>query len=162
MIASRFDAICPGPGIRFGIRINPEYAAVSGVDFLPPETPLQDAVLPLAQRACDEIAAYLADPQHCFSIPTHATGTPFRQRVWAAIAAIPCGEVRSYRDLALALNSAPRAVGGACGANPLPLIVPCHRVVALSGIGGFSGQRDGWLIDFKRWLLAHEGVSARG
>ena len=86
------------------------------------------------------------------------TGTPFRQRVWAAISAIPRGRTATYGALAAQLGSAPRAVGQACGANPFPLIVPCHRVTAASGLGGFANAHDGWLLDVKRWLLAFEGA----
>ncbi len=70
--------------------------------------------------------------------------------------AIPVGETRRYGDAASALNSAARAVGGACRRNPVPLVVPCHRIVAANGLGGFDGQRDGAELDFKQWLLNHE------
>ena len=109
------------------------------------------------REAYAQLQQYFVDPSHAFSIPYQLIGTPYRMRVWAQIARIPVGATQSYAQLADALNSAPRAVGGACGANPLPLIVPCHRVVARHGIGGFNAQRDGqdWL-PIKRWLLAHE------
>ena len=87
-------------------------------------------------------------------------GTAFQQRVWGAIASIPRGHVRTYGDLARLLGSAPRAVGQACGANWFPLVVPCHRVTAAGGLGGFSNSADadGFHLGVKRWLLAHEGV----
>nr|WP_285817837.1 MGMT family protein [Echinimonas agarilytica] len=79
-------------------------------------------------------------------------------RVWQLMQAIPKGTVLTYGDAATALNSAARAVGGACKANPIPLIIPCHRIVAKQSIGGFSGKTKGETIDLKMFLLQHEGV----
>jgi methylated-DNA-[protein]-cysteine S-methyltransferase len=77
--------------------------------------------------------------------------------VWAEISAIPLGKTETYGQLAKNLKNAPRAVGQACGANPYPLVVPCHRVVASNGgLGGFNRQGGGFLLEVKRWLLAHE------
>ena len=127
--------------------------------FLPPDTPPAAPTSAEARAVADWIDAYLADPHQPppMPLPAHG-GTPFRQRVWQAIAAIPCGEVRRYGDLAVHLASAPRAVGRACGDNPFPLMIPCHRVVGATGLGGFAHARDGHLLQAKRWLLAHEGV----
>lgn len=85
----------------------------------------------------------------------------FRRSVWAKIAAIGPGRTRSYGEIARELGSAPRAVGQACGANPLPLVIPCHRVVASGGIGGFAHHEAGFYLSVKRWLLSHEGAAAR-
>ncbi len=112
---------------------------------------------PLVMDACQQIMAYLQDPRQNFNIPLSQYGTAFQQRVWQAIAAIPCGQVRTYGELANEIGSGPRAVANACGANNLPLVVPCHRVVAQSGLGGFmQGQNGG--LHIKQWLLRHEGV----
>ncbi|HYN79444.1 MAG TPA: methylated-DNA--[protein]-cysteine S-methyltransferase [Lamprocystis sp. (in: g-proteobacteria)] len=105
-----------------------------------------------------QLAAYLADGSACFDLALDLPGTAFQQRVWAAIRTIPPGETRTYRDLARQLGSAPRAVGQACRANPCPIVVPCHRVVAVNGLGGFAGDRSGRKLAVKRWLLRHEGV----
>ena len=88
-------------------------------------------------------------------IPYAISGTSFQQRVWKAISAIPVGEVLTYSDLAKKVGSGPRAVANACGANRLPLLIPCHRVVARNGLGGFMKGVDGGL-KIKSWLLAHE------
>ena len=105
-------------------------------------------------EAARQLSEYFAGNLRDFSLPLSARGTPFRRRVWEAMQAIPYGETRSYGDLARALDSAPRAIGGACGANPIPLVIPCHRVVGAGGaLGGFSGG-DG--CDTKRQLLALE------
>lgn len=78
--------------------------------------------------------------------------------MWDIISTIPCGTVLTYSAIAEKLDSAPRAVGQACGANPHPLAVPCHRVVSIAGIGGFANATQGYQLDAKRWLLKNEGV----
>jgi methylated-DNA-[protein]-cysteine S-methyltransferase len=128
------------------------------VDLEPSVAPAAGAVdLPPALGR--QLAAYLADGSACFDLPLDLGGTAFQQRVWAAIRAIPAGQTRTYRDLARQLGSAPRAVGQACRANPCPIVVPCHRVVAVKGLGGFAGDRSGRKLAIKRWLLRHEGVA---
>lgn len=128
--------------------------------FLPPDTPLRpftgnEGAVSELQRAID---AWLENPARRFDLPVMSQGTPFQQRVWRAIAAIPAGEIRTYGELSAEVGGTARAVGQACGANPFPIVVPCHRVVAKTGIGGFANARQGWLLDTKRWLLKHEGV----
>lgn len=110
----------------------------------------------LARRVCVQIEKYLADPGYRFKLPLKPVGTVFQRRVWDQIAAIPCGQTRTYGDLARLLRSAPRAVGQACGTNYFPLVIPCHRVVAAGGLGGFAHSSSGYLLDVKRRLLAHE------
>ena len=108
----------------------------------------------LLAEAARQLTEYFAGTLREFTLPLAPSGTSFRLKVWAAMQAIPYGQTRSYGDLARALGSAPRAVGGACGANPIPLIIPCHRVVGAGGaLGGFSG---GAGCDTKRQLLALE------
>ncbi|MGA2549046.1 MAG: methylated-DNA--[protein]-cysteine S-methyltransferase [Burkholderiaceae bacterium] len=114
--------------------------------------------------AARQIERYLLDPEFAFDLPLAPVGTAFQQRVWDAIRQIPCGQVRSYGGIARFLRTAPRAVGQACGANWYPLVIPCHRVVASDGLGGFGGDtskrgvEDGFQLEIKRWLLRHEGV----
>lgn len=120
-----------------------------------PEIPPKNA---LAAEAVRQLRAYLADSGCTFSLPLRPSGTAFQRRVWEQISAIPSHQTRSYGELAKALHNAPRAVGQACGANPFALVVPCHRVIASGGaLGGFARQHGGFLLDVKRWLLAHEG-----
>jgi len=108
-----------------------------------------------------ELRAYFADPTHRFGLPLRLAGTPFQRRVWAALMAIPPGQTRTYGDLATELGTSPRAVGGACRANPCPIVVPCHRVVGATGLGGFAGDTSGHRLDVKRWLLGHEGAQTQ-
>ena len=112
----------------------------------------------VAEAACAQIACYLVDPDFVFELPLAPAGTRFQRRVWRLIAEIPRGAARSYGELAGDLGSSPRPVGQACGANRYPLAIPCHRVVAKGGIGGFAHHDAGFHLAVKRWLLRHEGV----
>jgi methylated-DNA-[protein]-cysteine S-methyltransferase len=133
-------------------------AAVIGIEYLPPRERVLAPTVALAERVCRELERYLADPEFRFRVPLAPGGTVFRQRVWQALLRIPVGESRTYGELARELHSAPRAVGGACGANPIALVIPCHRVVGARGsLGGFMGVTEGDPIAIKRWLLRHEG-----
>src|SRR5437868_4969041 len=98
------------------------------------------AKTPLLTEAARQIRAYLAGRLKSFDLPLAIAGSPFQRRVFATMREICYGAVMSYGDLARAVDSAPRAIGTACGANPLPILVPWHRVVALGGtLGGFRG-----------------------
>jgi methylated-DNA-[protein]-cysteine S-methyltransferase len=109
---------------------------------------------PLLREACDQLQKYFDGKRMSFDLPLAPEGSDFQKRVWAALCAIPPGKTRSYADIARTIGSAPRAVGGANGANPIPLIIPCHRVIAADGsLGGYSGG-DGPAT--KRYLLDHE------
>ena len=116
---------------------------------------------PLVSLAAKQVVQYLQHAATEFSVPVQQVGTTFQQKVWQAIAAIPRGQTRTYSELALQIGSGPRAVANACGANRLPLVIPCHRVVAKNGLGGFmQGTHNGWLI--KQWLLQHELANSEG
>ncbi|MGE5153171.1 MAG: methylated-DNA--[protein]-cysteine S-methyltransferase [Bdellovibrio bacteriovorus] len=106
-----------------------------------------------------QLEQYFKRDRGTFELPLAVGGTEFQRRVWRLMRAIPAGETRTYGDIARELGSAPRAVGQACRANPLPIIVPCHRVVGAQGLGGFAGDRSGRKLAIKRWLLRHEGVA---
>jgi methylated-DNA-[protein]-cysteine S-methyltransferase len=156
-----FDAVVKAPFGAVGIRtegVGTEDECVAEMLYLPPGT---RAVAPknrLAKAAAEQVEAYLRDPGASFELPLKPVGTRFQRRVWERIAAIPAGEVQSYGEVAKALRSGSRPVGQACGANHFPLAIPCHRVVASSGIGGFARGDGGFHLEIKRWLLAHEGV----
>jgi methylated-DNA-[protein]-cysteine S-methyltransferase len=106
----------------------------------------------------EQLAAYFADASAGFDLPLELRGTDFQQRVWRALRLIPAGTTVTYGQLARRLGTGPRAVGGACRANPCPIVVPCHRIVAEGGLGGFAGDTGGRRLRIKQWLLRHEGV----
>lgn len=155
-----FAAILAAPFGALGVRCGEDW--VDEIVFLPPAPEVAPGT-PLAAETVRQLRAYLANPDSVFSLPLRAGGTAFQQAVWQQICAIPRGETATYGQVAARLGSAARAVGGACRANPLPLVVPCHRVVATGpffngGLGGFAGARRGFLPGVKHWLLRHEGV----
>lgn len=139
-----------------GIVTEGEY--LTEIDFLPGETLILPAQTPLARKVCAQLQAYVADPNFRFELPLQPHGTPYQNRVWQALLEIPSGKAESYGALAKHLGSAPRAVGQACGANPIPVVIPCHRVLAKAGLGGFMNHADGSPLQIKRWLLEHEHV----
>jgi methylated-DNA-[protein]-cysteine S-methyltransferase len=110
---------------------------------------------PLLAEATRQLEAYFAGKLTDFDLPLSPAGSRFEQRVWAAMQTIPYGQTRCYGDLAEAVGSAPRAVGRACGKNPIPIVIPCHRVLARAGLGGYSGE--GGLVTKER-LLTLEGA----
>lgn len=112
---------------------------------------------PLLATARDQVYAWCDGTRRRFDLPLRPQGTAFQQRVWAALLAIPYGETRTYGDLAKDLKTAPRAIGLGCGRNPLPILIPCHRVIASTGgLGGYSG--DGG-VETKKALLDLERKS---
>jgi methylated-DNA-[protein]-cysteine S-methyltransferase len=153
-----FDAVVGAPFGGIGIRIAGGKVAESV--YLPASIRPQAAKNALARESVRQIRAYLRDPQHRFDLPLAERGSPFQRRVWAEISAIPAGHTLSYGAIARHIRSGPRAVGQACGANWFCMIIPCHRVLAAGGIGGFGSSEDGGFhIGIKRWLLAHEGIA---
>ncbi len=130
--------------------------ALTGLDFLPLGTPPLEPQDTISKQVCTQLQAYLADPSFEFDLPIAPRGTVFQAKVWQALRDIPSGSTQSYGELAKLLHSAPRAVGQACGANRIPVIIPCHRVLAKNGLGGFMNSMDGDPMAIKRWLLQHE------
>ncbi|OQA34436.1 MAG: Methylated-DNA--protein-cysteine methyltransferase [Betaproteobacteria bacterium ADurb.Bin341] len=154
MMVAQEKLVFAAPAFCLGIVIEGEVLAK--LDFLPPQKESAGAS-PLAREVIRQLRAWLADAKFAFDLPLKAQGTNFQRRVWAQIAAIPPGQTRTYGELAQVLNTGPRAVGQACGANPVPIVVPCHRVIAAKGrLGGFAHHGGGFLLEVKRWLLAHE------
>lgn len=154
-----FQACLRTPFATLGITTSASH--VTGIRFLAPSVPAKaPARDSLAFLACVQLQAYLDDPRFPFTLPLALSGTHHRLQVWEAMQRIAPGKTRTYGELARELGSSPRAVGGACGANPIPVVVPCHRVVGADrSIGGFMGARgEGFELGIKRWLLAHEGA----
>jgi len=130
--------------------------ALSRVKLLPATAPLVAPSDPLLREAAGQVTGYFSDPAWRFDLPMAAGGTVFQRRVWDALCELPPGRPSRYGELAGRLGSSARAVAAACRANPLPLVVPCHRVVSAQGIGGFMGSLTGAPVELKRWLLEHE------
>jgi methylated-DNA-[protein]-cysteine S-methyltransferase len=157
-----FSAIVGAPFGAMGIRTETQggQSRVRELVYLPPhfqEKAPQDAA---AEQAAEQVARYFADADFRFDLPLVEAGSDYQRRVWASICAIPRGKVLTYGQIAKLLQSHPRAVGQACGANWFPLVIPCHRVTASGGLGGFASSDDehGFTLTVKRWLLRHEGA----
>jgi methylated-DNA-[protein]-cysteine S-methyltransferase len=149
-----YQAKLLAPFGMLGIRCDDE--ALTGIDFLHAGEQPQRATSALAENVCGQLLRYFENPDVEFLIRLKLTATPHRQKVWQAMLSIPRGETRSYGELATELHSSARAVGQACGANPIPIVIPCHRVVGRAGLGGFMHHASGDPVEIKRWLLAHE------
>lgn len=149
-----YDAVLPAPMCRLGARFTGD--ALTRLDFLPPDVEVSARIDARGQQLSAQLDAYWRDPGHVFDLLYVPLGTPFQLRVWHALISIPAGQPTTYGRLAARLETAARAVGQACGANPLPLLIPCHRVVAVRGLGGFMHADSGMPLSVKTWLLAHE------
>ena len=156
----RFNAVIDSPVGRLGIQM--QGTALSRLEFLSARNRLIEADSEAASRVLCSIRAYFENPLQLPEVAVNVFGTPFQHRVWQELQTIPVGRIMTYGALAARLNSGARAVGSACRHNPVPIVTPCHRVVACNGLGGFAGDSQGRLIAVKRWLLEHEGIEIRG
>ena len=152
-----FEACVRTPFATLGISADDKH--VTAIRYLSPDVP---ALVPkrntLAHLVCVQLQAYLENPAFDFDLPLKLGGTRHQIAVWEAMQAIPPGETRTYGEIAAEVDSAARAVGTACGRNPLPIVVPCHRIVAANGLGGFMGGKLENPLVIKQWLLKHEGA----
>jgi len=149
-----YDVVVGFPKMK--VAVATREGRVAGIRYLPPDA---DPVAPqnaLAERAARQLERYREDPDAKFDLPLLIEGTEFQRRLWDALCAIPRGRTLTYGEMARRLGGEARALGQACGDNKLPIVIPCHRVVAAGGIGGFAHSTDGYLIEAKRWLLMHE------
>lgn len=152
----RFDAVVPLPFGHMAVRLAVD--ALEELIYVPESIKVQAPRCALAREVARQIRAYVADPRFVFDLPLAERGTSFQRSVWQSIRKVPAGSTCTYAQIARLVRSAPRAVGQACGANWYSLVIPCHRVVAARGIGGFGRHDgDGFHMDIKRWLLRHEG-----
>jgi methylated-DNA-[protein]-cysteine S-methyltransferase len=149
-----YDVVIEFPKMKVAVVTRDE--RVAEIRYLPPSAAALEPRNALAERAARQLERYREDPDARFDLPLAIEGTPFQESVWQAMCAIPRGRTRTYGELARELGGEARAVGRACGDNRLPIVIPCHRVVAADGIGGFAHATDGYLIEAKRWLLLHE------
>jgi len=149
-----FDVIVEFPKMKVGVVTRDE--RVVEIRYLPPSVALRAPRNPLAATAARQLERYRENPDARFDLPVQVDGNALQRAVWDAMCAIARGSTRTYGDIARELGADARAIGQACGDNRLPIVIPCHRVVAADGIGGFGHATGGYLLEAKRWLLAHE------
>lgn len=154
----RWEAVIEFPKMK--VAVATRAGRIAGIRYLPLTVESRAPENELAERAVRQLERYRDDPDAKFDLPLLIEGTEFQRRVWDAMCAIPRGRTLTYGEMARKLGAADfdaaRVVGQACGDNRLPIVIPCHRVVAADGIGGFGHATDGFLLEAKRWLLMHE------
>lgn len=157
------DALIPFPpgGNNLGLGIRTSEAGLMSIDyvsspsFFKPQTSKSNG---MAREVVRQLECYFTDPQWQFDLPLDLHGTDFQIRLWSALSKIPAGSTDTYGQLARRLDSGAQAVGQACRRNPVPIVVPCHRVLSLQGVGGYAGAVSGEKLTIKLALLAHEGL----
>ena len=149
-----FDVTVDFPKMKVGVATRDGH--VTEIRYLPLSSSAVSPRNSLAERAALQLEAYRRDPDSRFDLPVVIEGSPLQKAVWQAMCAIPRGKTRTYGDVAKEVSADARDVGQACGDNRLPIVIPCHRVVAADGIGGFAHATGGYLLEAKRWLLLHE------
>ena len=149
-----YDVVIDFPKFKLGVKTREE--RVVEIIYLPLSAQSLLPKTPLAARAAKQLEHYRENPDATFDLPLLIEGSPLERAVWDAMCAIPRGRTRTYGELARELGADARAIGQACGDNRLPIVIPCHRVVAADGIGGFAHSTGGYLLEAKRWLLMHE------
>ena len=149
-----FDVVVEFPKFKLGVRTRG--AQVVEIRYLPATAAPVEAKNVVAQQAARQLERYRDDPDAKFDFPVAIEGTALERGVWDAMCAIPRGRTRTYGEIAKQLGADARDIGQACGENRLPIVIPCHRVVAADGIGGFGHATGGYLLEAKRWLLNHE------
>ena len=149
-----YDVVIDFPKFKVGVKTRDE--RVVEIKYLPSSVESFPARNPLAARAAEQLERYRDDPDAAFDLPLLVEGSDLQRGVWDRMCAIPRGRTRTYGELARELGADARAIGQCCGDNRLPIVIPCHRVVAADGIGGFGHATSGYLLEAKRWLLMHE------
>lgn len=151
---SLYSVIISSPIGKLGVQI--EQHAIQRLDIVRDSMPLLAARDHLSELIARELIGYFESPHAEFSLTLNPAGTPFQQTVWKALSNIPLGETMTYQAIASRLKTSPRAIGQACKHNPIPIIIPCHRIIAKQHLGGFMGKTSGKSLDIKSWLLMHE------
>jgi methylated-DNA-[protein]-cysteine S-methyltransferase len=153
-----YDVTVDFPKMKVGVQTRD--GKVVAIKYLPLSAPSVAPANELAKKAKEQLERYRANPDAKFDLPLAIEGTPFQLALWQALCEIPRGATMTYGEMAKKLGrsdwEASRDVGQACGDNRLPIVIPCHRVVAAHGLGGFAHSTGGYLLEAKRWLLAHE------
>jgi len=151
---SNYQAIFTAPFATLGLKLNQQ--SICELDFIFEDVPRSTFQNEYAEKIAEQISCYIENPLYQLDLSVTPEGTKFQKSVWRQMRKIPIGSCLTYSEVAEELQSGPRAVGNACRKNPIPLIIPCHRIVAKNGLGGFAGETSGQLTEIKRWLLDHE------
>src|SRR5262249_170323 len=144
---------------KFKVGVATRDGVVTSLKYLPLSAPSISPMNELAKRAERQLESYKRDPNARFDLPVVVEGTDLQKAVWEGMCGIPRGKTRTYGDLAKELGAEAQDVGQCCGDNRLPLVIPCRRIVAAKGIGGFAHATGGYLVEAKRWLLMHEAAA---
>ena len=152
-----YDVTVEFPKFKVGVAMRD--GVVTQLKYLPLSAPSISPGSELAKRAERQLQGYREDANTRFDLPVVVEGTELQKAVWKAMCAIPRGSTRTYGDVARELGADARDIGQCCGDNRLPLVIPCHRIVAADGIGGFAHATGGYLVEAKRWLLMHEAAA---
>ncbi len=136
------------------VRATVEGGAVTAIDWAACDGP---PVTPLAQEVARQLAAYFAGERKDFDLPLNPGGSAFQRAFYDILTAIPYGETREYGEIARQMGVPAQAVGQACGRNPIPIMIPCHRVLGAAGLGGFSAKGG---VETKVMLLRLEGAAS--
>lgn len=153
-----YSAIISSPLGKIGIVTT--QGKLSALEILPESSEIIHPSEALDKSIVTQLANYFINPVFKFNLDFHLTGTSFQKNVWRALQEIPSGETLTYGELAKQLDTSPRAIGQACRTNPVPVIIPCHRIVAANHLGGYAGATEGKLMEIKTWLLQHEARTA--
>jgi len=151
-----YTAIIESPCGMLGILDNGH--VLQAINFLYDTQPVRTPGSLFTETVANQLDKFFADPTFQFDLQLAASATPFQFQARQALLSIPLGKTMSYGNVAKTIASSARAIAGACRRNPVPIVVPCHRVVAANGLGGFSGAMDGRPLATKKWLLKHESA----
>lgn len=149
-----YQATVSTPVGKIGVRASDRF--LLGIDYLYNSKLIIKPKTIMAKETVEQLLCYFADPKFPFDLPLTLDVPPFQQSVLNALKKIPVGITQNYTELAKRLNAKARPIGNACRKNPIPIIIPCHRLIAVNNLGGYSGTTKGSLLKIKRWLLQHE------
>jgi len=156
VIVQDYDGSVTFPFGVIGIRT--QDTNLIGLDFLPAGTSESLPVTATGKQTWNALFNYLENPEKLTEVVLACEGTDFQKKVWNALRRIPVGQVWTYGELAKSIDTSPRAAANACRKNKIPILIPCHRIVAKNALGGYFGQTEGEMLNVKRWLLEHEGA----
>lgn len=149
------DCVIASPIGKLGLLIVNNKLA--GIQFLPAKSSVRRTSNSAVRQTVNKLNKYFRNPKLQLEIPIQIQGTLLQQKIWRFLQKIPSGKTVTYGELAQKIGTGPRIIGNACRRNPIPLVIPCHRVVAAVGLGGYCGQANNRFLKTKKWLLMHEG-----